>query len=339
MLRSANKMGVDGFMWRTIFARILVCFVAVHGAAYAEEPFKFIALGDMPYGPAEDSYPPFERLIAEVNRQSPAFTIHVGDIKSGSTPCSDQEFQNQLNFMNRFENPLIYTPGDNEWTDCHREKAGGYDPLERLFKLRELFFSDKQSQGKSRMLLVRQNSVHGHLRNYVENARWWHNGVQFVTVHVVGSNNNFQTRTRRAANEFFDRTTANQQWLTDSFMHAKRTNALAVVVAMHADLFGGASKWTKFPAQSGFSRIARTLMEEAVAFGKPVLLIHGDSHILIIDKPFSMRDLDRGRPQQTIENLTRLQVFGASEVHAVEVSVDPNAPNPFGFRPIYGPRN
>ncbi len=35
---------------------------------------------------------------------------------------------------------LVYTPGDNEWTDCHRSNNGKYDPLERLAALRNGFF-------------------------------------------------------------------------------------------------------------------------------------------------------------------------------------------------------
>ena len=35
---------------------------------------------------------------------------------------------------------VVLTPGDNEWTDCHRVAAGEYQPLERLAKLREVFY-------------------------------------------------------------------------------------------------------------------------------------------------------------------------------------------------------
>ena len=42
--------------------------------------------------------------------------------------------------FDRFTDPLVYTPGDNEWTDCHRANNGGYHPLERLAFDREVFF-------------------------------------------------------------------------------------------------------------------------------------------------------------------------------------------------------
>ena len=39
-----------------------------------------------------------------------------------------------------FADPLVYTPGDNEWTDCHRTSNGGYTPTERLDVIRTTFF-------------------------------------------------------------------------------------------------------------------------------------------------------------------------------------------------------
>lgn len=99
------------------------------------EPFTFVALGDMPYEPHRDE-PRFNRLIDAVNDLAPAFTLHVGDTKSGSTSCDNAQFEKILEDLNRFRAPLIYTPGDNEWRDCYKKKAGRFDPLERLETLR-----------------------------------------------------------------------------------------------------------------------------------------------------------------------------------------------------------
>jgi hypothetical protein len=115
--------------------RILLLTTLLGTAAHAE-PFTFIALGDNPYGDPAAVNPPYEALIAEINSHSPSFTVHIGDIKSGSTPCDDAMLNQQLAYMNSFASAMIYTPGDNEWTDCHREKAGKFDPLERLAFLR-----------------------------------------------------------------------------------------------------------------------------------------------------------------------------------------------------------
>jgi hypothetical protein len=54
-----------------------------------QDAFKFIALGDMPYALPAD-YPKFEKLIGMINTAKPEFSVHVGDIKSGSSACSNE---------------------------------------------------------------------------------------------------------------------------------------------------------------------------------------------------------------------------------------------------------
>ncbi|NBO14536.1 MAG: hypothetical protein EBV20_05305 [Betaproteobacteria bacterium] len=85
--------------------------------AVQAQPLSFVALGDMPYGPRAQTQAPYERLIEAVNRTGLPFTLHIGDIKSGSTRCDDEEFVFQKGNLQRFATALIYTPGDNEWTD------------------------------------------------------------------------------------------------------------------------------------------------------------------------------------------------------------------------------
>ena len=110
-------------------------------AAAQDRSFTFVTLGDMPYDVPED-YERFERLIGAINALDPVFSIHVGDTKSGRDDCGDARLQETLDRFMLFERPLVYTPGDNEWTDCHRARAGGYDPLERLARVREMHFSN-----------------------------------------------------------------------------------------------------------------------------------------------------------------------------------------------------
>lgn len=106
-----------------------------------------MAFGDMPYHNPEDLQR-FERLTKSVNQDRPAFSVHVGDIKSGQSNCNDEYFYLIKNLFMHFNGPLIYTPGDNEWTDCTRPECGGYDQLERLQKIRQVFYYGKKSMGK-----------------------------------------------------------------------------------------------------------------------------------------------------------------------------------------------
>ena len=305
---------------------LLTAAFALLSAASAA-PFKFVALGDMPYK-LPDDYARFEALIGEVNNLKPAFTIHVGDIKSGSTPCSDENFAKVKAEFGMFQGPLIYTPGDNEWTDCHREKAGKFDPLERLAKVRELFFTGNQSLGQKPLTLERQKDL-------IENSRWTYQNVVFGTIHVVGSNNGME-RTSASVAEYFSRNAANVQWIKDTFAQARARNAPAVVIAFQADLFYGAPFLLTDP---GLRDTVNTLAAEAKAYGKPVLLIQGDSHTLIIDRPLTEAGANTSAGQTLaspqLRNVTRLQVMGETEIGAVEVTVDPGTPGVFGFRPVY----
>ena len=301
--------------------------------------FKFVALGDMPYGRPAKVYPPFERLIAEINAKAPAFTLHIGDTKSGSTPCSDQMLLDQKRFMNDFAAAVVYTPGDNEWTDCHRLRAGRFDPVERLDFIRRTYFDRPMSLGKSPIPIERQSDLMPTYARYVENSRFSRDGVWFVLAHVVGSNNNNRTLANarpgnspsaQAVLEFKARDKANAAWLEDGFDRAAAAGAAAVVVAIHANIldYGSLDRKTgKFTRGSGFRRFGELLVRLAAEYGKPVLLIFGDSHNFRIFHPFPQR----------APNVTALEVYGAAHMHAVAVSVDTKEDAVFGFRPIFNP--
>jgi hypothetical protein len=299
-------------------------------AAFASQamPFSFVALGDLPYGDETRAYPPYRALIRSINQIQPPFSIHVGDIKSGSTLCSDQEFDAQWGHFNRFETAVVYTPGDNEWTDCYRANNGAYDPQERLQALRQRFFKPGQSLGKAPLPVQNQSTLSPAHGVYVENQRWLHQQVLFVTLHIVGSNNNFEVRDPTAVAEYFQRDQANVAWIRDAFVLAQQSSAKALVFAMQADVFESKSNWEDFPGHSGFrNSIGNTLLPLAAESAVPVLLIHGDSHVFRFDQPFSLN-------KKPLKNLTRLIVPGASDVRAVHVTVDVRERMPFAVRLI-----
>src|SRR5207342_425963 len=117
--------------------------------------FSFAAIGDVPYEPVANGrqvypVPQYEHVIAHINSDpSIEFTIHIGDIKAGNTLCEDAVYFANFAYFNTFVNPVIFTPGDNEWTDCHRANNGGMNPLDRLALIRGLFFSDNKSLGQN----------------------------------------------------------------------------------------------------------------------------------------------------------------------------------------------
>ncbi|HEX2114949.1 MAG TPA: hypothetical protein VHM01_11140 [Alphaproteobacteria bacterium] len=302
-------------------------------AAQTFSKFEFVALGDMPYR-LPDDYARFDRLIAAINALKPAFSIHVGDIKSGGSPCTDANFQKVLDQFATFEQPLVYTPGDNEWTDCHRAQAGGFDPLERLARVRQMFFADpSHSLGRGKMPVESQAlAMSDTYAKYVENARFERNGVLFATVHVVGSNNSFEPGKPETAMEHFERDAANVAWIDDTFRKARETNAKALVLAWQADVQDIQQKWPTMPRASGFVRTVQAVERGARAFNRPVLVVYGDAHEFEVAR---FRDTSR----KPVPNVLALQVMGESRVHAVRVLVDPDSPGVFGFVPLIVPEN
>jgi hypothetical protein len=288
-------------------------------AAQAQQGFSFVALGDLPYGSPEKAYVPYRALIDRINQVAPAFSIHVGDFKSGSTLCSDEEFANQRAHFQRFKGAVVYTPGDNEWTDCHRANNGAYDPLERLAALRKDFFKSGQSLGSQPMRVESQAQRMPSYARFVENVRWQHQGVQFNTVHIVGSNNNLEARDAAATQEFFERDAANIAWIQSAFAQAETQQPRLLVFAFQADVFESKNIYEDFPGWSGFRKsIGETLLPLAQRWGKPVLVIHGDSHQFKLDQPFTLN-------RQPLPNVTRLIVPGAADVRAVKVTVQQGA--------------
>jgi hypothetical protein len=140
--------------------------------------------------------------------------------------------------------------------------------------------------------------------------------VLFVTLHIVGSNNNFETRDTQATNEFFARDAANIAWVREAFKLAEKNQYRAIVFAFQANVFISRSMWEDFPAWSGFrNSIGQTLLPLAKEWNKPILIIHGDGHQFHFDQPFKLKG-------QVMSNITRLEVPGASDVRAVNVKVD-----------------
>jgi hypothetical protein len=289
------------------------------------QTFKFVALGDMPYSVPQDLRR-FETLITEINRLKPSFSIFIGDTKSGSSLCNDEHNQIIKSYFSSFRTPLVYSPGDNEWTDCHRLLAGAYDPLERLEALRTVFFSSNQSLGKNTMRLQRQADLDPRYSKYVENAYWIKNNFLFVNIHIPGSNNNNEG-TESAIKEYQDRNQANLTWIDQAFNLAAQRNLNGIIFAYQADMFYKPSQLTS--SDSGYRDTLESLISKSEIFNRPVLLIHGDSHRLKIDQP-----LYRKNQKKILENVLRLQVMGADQVQAVEVQVNLAQEQPFSFRPI-----
>ena len=131
----------------------LLCFLLIltSSTIAGAERFSFIAFGDMPYWTKPEDKArvdaEFKALIAAVNGRRPDFTLHIGDTKSGKALCSRAQLEEQRDVMNTFEGALVYTPGDNEWTDCQKDATTS--PREQLRLIREIYFPRAASLGRN----------------------------------------------------------------------------------------------------------------------------------------------------------------------------------------------
>jgi hypothetical protein len=290
----------------------------------APQNFTFGLMGDLGYVPARE--PMFENVLAEMNAAPLAFSVHVGDLASPQFACDDAFRARRLAQFQAMAHPLIYTPGDNEWTDCP-------EPLERLANLRKLFFGGNTTLGQKPFPLNRQSG------KFPENTLWEFSGVMFLTLHVPGSNNGVG---RDAAGdvEAAERTAADIDWMSRGFALAKASNIRAIMIMQQANIFPDILPFTGEPAAKvdGFAELRATLVKELQAYDKPVVLVNGDSHYFRIEKPF-MRRVKGEAGDPLIENFTRVEPFGDPFNHWVHVTVDADDPNVFTFRPRMVPGN
>ncbi len=274
------------------------------------DAFSFAIIGDTPYG--ENETVAFLRAIESMNAEPLAFVVHVGDLKAGgNSPCTDAIYADRKRDFERIAHPFLFIPGDNDWVDCRRSSNGGMDPLERLAKLRSLFYGGPFPSGRAI----------GALRHdeYPEVTRWTRGGVVFATLNVQGSNDNTGFDAASAA-EQRRREAVNLAWLAEAGKQALDANAPALVVIVHANPFEKSDQRVYAPLRSALVDAARRLR-------RPVLFVHGDTHWQRVDQPFTDED---GR---AVANLTRLETYGSPWVGWVKVTVDPGVPGLFTFEP------
>jgi len=284
-------------------------------------PTTFALIGDTPYNPLE------ERLLARVLDDIDGeveFVIHVGDLKSGWEPCSDALLSARHDALAASRHPLVYLPGDNEWLDCARKSAGGFDPMDRLELLRDLFYR-RPGPPTAPPGLQRQRDT---AFDFPENQRWRAGSAIFTTLNLPGSNNGADDdpslQPRHAS-----RAAANEAWLRACFAIADAEHLPAVVIAIHADPgfeHDHRSSWLPGAARSrdGYHDFRQLLRELVTSSAAQVLLLHGDSHQFRADQP--MHDA-RGRQ---VRNFHRVECFGSPFASAwVRVSIDPRRDPPF----------
>ncbi|MDO8320815.1 hypothetical protein [Rhodoferax sp.] len=312
------------------------------GQTTAPQKFAFGLWGDMPYKKAGDDVK-LPAVLHSINQSDIAFSMYDGDIKDGSSKCTDDVYTDALKMFGSMKKPVVYVPGDNEWTDCHRLNNGGMDPLERLAHLRRMMYATPMSLGQTQMALEHQGKPG---EKFVENTRFLHGGVMFVAINMPGSNNNLVLNAKSCSNksarkaaqcdaanaEYLERDSANVTWMSASFAQAKAQNALGLVLMVQGDPGFDLPETedmdeSQAPGVSGYRHFMSQLVQQTEQFKGQVLFVHGDTHYFKLDKPLY-------NPGKVLPNLTRLQTFGSPSLHWVRVTVDPAASQIFQVHPV-----
>ena len=347
----------------------------VHGA------FTLAVYGDAPYGTTPTDTAQFDAtpaFLRSVNADPDVSTVvHVGDVHSGKQYCTQSYDQAVADLWTRFADPLVYTPGDNEWTDCHKAAEGGGkfnpttgqvdyvtdpttgrpvdyaggNPVDNLALVRSTFFNRPGrtlGSGSLRVLSQAQVDNHAHPTDgqYVENVLWQQRGIVFVTINVPGGSNNdadpwygAPSASPSQQTEAAQRTAADLRWLDRAFFVAHDEHAGGVVVIEQSDMWDLDGKTADH--LTNYEPLVSSLASHTTAFGKPVLLFEGDSHIYRSDNPLQQgapctADADacsydawNSHPSYSVSNFHRVVVHGSTApLEWLKLTVTPGAHNP-----------
>jgi hypothetical protein len=339
LITGASLMSIRLLSALAIAASLTACATAP-GATH--NSYSFGLWGDMPYKKAGDDTK-LPAVLSSINASDIAFSLYDGDIKDGSSQCTDNIYTDALTMFGSMKKPVVYVPGDNEWTDCHRTNNGGFDALERLAHLRKVMFPTVNTLGQTTLPMEHQGKLG---EKYVENTRFSYGPVVFAGINVPGSNNNIilsakdcKAKSARnpaqcdAANaEYLDRDAANIKWLDETFAKAKASKAEGVVLVIQADPGFDLPETedtdeSQLPQYAGYRNFMAAVVSQTEQYQGQVLFVHGDTHFFKMDKPLYS-------PSKLLPNLTRLQTFGSPSLHWVKVGVEPGTAHLFNIQPV-----
>jgi len=356
---------------KKVFVIVAACFALLANHGYAEQgehgddgegkTLTLAVIGDWPY--SLDLVAAAPLLINSINSDPKvSLVLHVGDIHSGSMPCTgvgllplppgSNPAWNLAIFalFGQFKDPVVYAPGDNEWTDCHKTKEfSSGAPLKELASVRSLFFpTPGQTLGVKKRKVLSQAGVPQPAfptdTQFVENVMWEDSNVVFVTLNVPGSNNDglpwtapFTDEAARTQ-EVAERGGANLRWLERAFSMAQDDRAKAVVIGLQADMWDPAALVPGGDGLGGYTEFVRKLADLSLHFGRPVLLINGDSHLFEADHPLADPSSPTGVIHGTaaVPNLTRITVQGSTNKPRewLRLTIDPHSPGVFSWQNV-----
>ncbi len=321
------------------------------------KPVTLAVFGDWPY--SQSLLDNAHLLVNSVDAdRNVSLVIHVGDIHSGSMPCTSAGILppiatsspawNQAIYyrFQQFEDPVVYLPGDNEWSDCHKSKQfSSGAPLKELASVRELFFAKPGvTLGRHERQVVTQaqafDPAHPSDSQFVENVMWQESQVIFATFNMPGGSNNDTAPwsgtfadPAAQAQEVADRSGADLRWLQATFNRARDEHARAVVIVLQADMWDPEALAAGGAGLDKYTPFVSALADLTLKFHRPVLLLNGDTHLYLQDRPLADPTSATGIIHHTpaVPNLMRVVVQGSTNAPAewLRLTIDPREAQPF----------
>jgi hypothetical protein len=296
---------------------LLALALLLGGSVHADDDaHRFAVIG---HGFTDGGDKHLKQALADNDDGAVAFLVVTG-IKGANEPCTDKLYQKRRDLIDEARRPVVVLPAGSDWTEC-RNTAGRSNAIERLNRIRELFYGEPETLGARKLSVTRQ-SMSPRFRSYAENAHWSVGKVLYATINMPANNNHYLNEAGRNS-EYEDRLVANRFWLNRLFAIARRDKLEAVVLFSEGDV-KALSQPTGLqallrdaaPDNDGFAEPRRLILSLAQKFHGKVLLVDGTRV--------------RGRP--AIEwrgNVGHL----AAGADALEVVVDPAAKTLFKVDP------
>jgi hypothetical protein len=257
--------------WQALLA---ACALTAAWQAQAQaQKFSFGVLP--PLSRADPDQPALRAALAATDEDRLAFVVANG-IKASAEPCTDRLYSQRKDLLDSAKNGVILSLAGSDWADCKRTN-GRTAAVERLARLRELFFSGEFSLGDSKLPLHRQSTT-AKFRSYGENARWEVAGIMFATLNLPANNNHYLADAGRNS-EFEDRLIADQDWLKHLFVLATLRKMDGVVIFTDGDpdlLSQRRQRGGSAPRRDGFREIRREISRRAAGFPGRVLVVHAE---------------------------------------------------------------
>ncbi|MRW86584.1 hypothetical protein GJ698_21155 [Pseudoduganella sp. FT26W] len=262
---------------RMLLAAMMAAALATARAApiTASAPVRAFAFGvighPLQHGRDEAA---LKRAIADVAQTTPAFVVATG-IKAATEPCSDKLYAQRRDLLNESAAPMVVSLAGSDWSAC-LNSAGRSNAIERLNRLREVFYVDSESLGARKLQVTRLSST-AKFRSYAENSHWEYGKVLFATINLPANNNHYRPEAGRNS-EFEDRLVANRAWLHRLFTLAERQKMQGLVLFSDGDAGVTAEEGFSLLAsfqtkQDGFAEVRKQIRGMAEKYKGKVLLI------------------------------------------------------------------